>query len=295
MLTVFARDFNTATPPSSGSSICFNPGAYPGTSYVGATGNVFRLPNTPDGFTFATWVKPYWNSGQQGAPAIFAEMATNGMGTPPQNYYWRFGYDSETTLDSVFLNINWWADNQPHTMWVHAPLTSNAYNQTITGLSGNTNSWNKITSNGFVHLAVTLDMAGNWPEFVTDISQRFTITWNGQALETFEYWVLPSSPNTLNLNGFVTDPHKLTIGPRYWNRSHYQDRTVFQKQYVPVHTINTDFYVGGSPADPVPSSDFHWNWQGNAPYTSNGINTTVVSPFFDPPGVAPAISTTFYV
>ena len=48
------------------------------------------------GFTFATWVKPDWSSGQQGAPAKFMQLTTT---TPSNQYFARFGYDSETTND----------------------------------------------------------------------------------------------------------------------------------------------------------------------------------------------------
>lgn len=293
MLTVFARDYNSGAPVVE-SSIYFDPSSFPGTSYVETSDPNLVLPNGANGFTFATWVKPDWNSGTQGAPALFAVMSTTS--TINQPYSWRFGYDSETVGDSIFLQIQWWSDNQSQVAWIHAPLVSNAFNQSVTGMTGSPNSWNAATSSGFVHLAVTLDATyGLWPEFVTDISPRFTITWNGIPLETFEYWYAPTVISTLNLNGFEQDPCRFKIGPYTWNRRQYQDRTVYQKSYTTVAQINQDFYATGAPADPVPNSDFHWNWQGTSPYNSNGSNSATMSVFYAAPGVTPSINTTNYV
>lgn len=292
MLTVFARDYSSGAPVVE-SSIYFKPSGFPGTSYTESSDSALTLPNATTGFTFATWVKPDWNTGTQGAPALFADMRSNSQTQP---YSWRFGYDSETVGDSIFLQIQWWSDNQAQGAWIHAPLVSNAFNQSVTQMTGSPNSWNNSTTPGFVHLAVTLDATyGLWPEFVTDISPRFTITWNGIPLETFEYWAAPTVISTLNLNGFEQQSCKLKIGPSTWNRTQYQDRTVFQRTYTTVADINQDFYANGTPLDPVPNSDFHWNWQGANPYSSNGIYTGAMNAFNTAPGAAPVIDTANYV
>lgn len=295
MLTVFARDYSSGAPVVE-SSIYFQPGTNPGTSYVETGDSALTLPSGTTGFTFATWVKADWSASAQSTPALFATM-TSSSSTQPYN--WRFAYDSFTVgelSNSIFLQIQWWSDNNPQIAYIHAPLVYNNYNQSVTGLSGSSNSWNRNTISEFVHIAVTLDTTTeSWPEFISDISPRFTITWNGVALETFEYWTNPTVISTLNLNGFEQEPCKLRIGPAGWPRNQYQDRTVFQRTFTTVADINQDFYASGVPLDPVPNSDFHWNWQGTNPYDSNGANIGTANVFFAAPGVAPSIDTTNYV
>lgn len=273
MLTVFARDFGSGV--LSGQSALFAPDVFPGASWLdsGSQGTLkvqANLNGNGDGLTFATWVKPDWNNQQQGAPAMFMELEAPAVAPLNEQYIARFGYDSETTLDSIFLYLKYFIDGNPHVIWINAPL-DNAYNQTITGLTpgGISNTWNSVSSPGFVHVAVTLDMTTqDWPEFTTDISPRARIFWNGQLLETFEYFT--SNPSWLNLARFTDTNPYLYIGPKIWNRPHWQDRAIYCTYPVSAIDITNNFYASGSPLDPPPSADFHWNFENPSPYVSNG-------------------------
>lgn len=301
MITVFARNFGSSAPQS-GQSAYFDPNAFPGTSWfdTGALGVLRVQANNPntllpgDGLTFATWVKPNWGNGSQGAPAMFMELEAPAQQPFFEQYIARFGYDSETTLDSIFLFLKYYIDGNPYTTWINAPL-QNPYNQSVTGLApgGSTNTWNSVSSPGFVHIAVTLDMTTqDWPEFTTDISPRARIFWNGQLLETFENF--SSNPTWLNLGRFTdTDPH-LYIGPKIWNRSHWQDRAIYSTYAVSANDITNNFYANGVPSDPPPSADFHWNFED--PYNSNGALPSVfLAQQRTPPGVFPFIDTANFV
>ena len=293
MITVFARDYSS-TPSIIEQSVYFQPDVFPGTSYVDS-GTSPELNIDGTGFTFATWVKPDWSSGQQGAPAKFMQLTTT---TPSNQYFARFGYDSETTNDELFLQVGYYFDGIYYEIWANAPLTANPINQAITTLPPNpTNSWNNTTMPGFTHVAVTLDMTTeNWPEFTTDISPRFTIFWNGVPLETFEWWNgATGNPALLNLDGFENDPTYLTVGPDQWNRAHWQDRTVFHKQFTTNQDIFNNYYAGGSPQDPVPNANFHYNWQGASPYDSNGISPLTMVQQSLTPGSFPAFDQVNYV
>ena len=302
MLTVFARNFGSSV--LSGQSARFAPGAFPGASWLQSepestlkVNNTYFSPginqNWGDGLTFATWVKPGWNNQQQGAPALFMQLETSSgfNGTMA-----RFGYDSETTNDSIFLWIRYFVDNNPYELWINAPL-DNPFNQTVTGLtpSGPTNTWNNVSSSGFVHIAVVLDMTtDSWPEFTTDISPRARIFWNGQVLETFEYFT--TSPSNLNLAGFTTSNPIISIGPKIWQRPHNQDRSIYCKTFVSANDVNNHFYANGIPSDPPTVADFHWNYENPTPYNSNGVQPTVLlSQQRTTPGIFPTFDTINFV
>lgn len=300
MLTVFARDFGSGV--LSGQSAYFAPDVFPGASWLDSGSlNILRVQDTGgvngDGLTFATWVKPDWGNGSQGAPAMFMELEAPAQAPLNQQYIARFGYDSETTQDSIFLYLKYYVDGNAYATWIMAPLNE-AYNQTITGLvpGGITNTWNSVSSPGFVHVAVTLDMTTqNWPEFSwgtpqPDISPRARIFWNGQLLHTYEYFA--SNPTFMNLIRFTdTDPY-LYIGPKIWNRPHWQDRAIYSTYAVSANDITNNFYASGSPLDPPTSADFHWNFESGSAKVSNGVLPSVtmtdqrvapgVFPFFDP-------------
>ena len=280
MLTVFARNLGATI---SQQSVYFAPDIWPGASWLESEpdpslkvyNNYNSLgvnENWGDGLTFATWVKPDWNNQTQGAPALFMQLETS-SGSSGQLA--RFGYDSETTNDAIFLYIRYFWDNNPYEIWINAPL-DNAYNQTVTGLApgGPTNTWNSVSSPGFVHVAVTLDMTTDlWPEFTTEISPRARIFWNGQVLETFEYFT--SSPGFLNLERFTALNPILNIGPKIWQRPHWQDRSIYCKTFTNANDVNTYFYAGGTPSDPPATADFHWNFENSAPYDSNGMQPSI--------------------
>jgi hypothetical protein len=274
MITVFARDFSSQL---SGQSAYFGPGSFPGASWLESNANsALRVQNTQsvngDGLTFATWVKPDWDNAQQGAPALFMELDAPAQAPFNQQYLARFGYDSETTLDSIFLYLFYHIDNNVRVIWINAPL-QDPTNQLITGLAptGVTNTWNSVSSPDFVHLAVTLDMTTqSWPEFTTDISPRARIFWNGQLLNTYEDFT--ANPSTLNLARFTDVNPILSIGPKIWNRPHWQDRSIYTTYSASANDITNLYYGNGStPSDPPANADFHWNFESTGPYDSNGM------------------------
>lgn len=302
MLTVFARDFGSSV--LSGQSAKFEPGVFPGASWLQSEpesllklDNNYFSPNINenwgDGLTFATWVKPNWDNQTQGAPALFMQLETSSGFSGDMI---RFGYDSETTNDSIFLYVKYLVDNNPYSLWINAPL-DNPFNQTVTGLtpSGPTNTWNGVSSPDFVHIAVTLDMTTDiWPEFTWEISPRAKIFWNGQLLETFENFT--SNPGDLNLKGFVISDPIISIGPKIWERSHWQDRSIYCKTFVSANDINSHFYANGIPSDPAPMADFHWNYENSTPYNSNGIQPTILlSQQRVSPGIFPSFDTNNFV
>jgi hypothetical protein len=275
MITVFARNFGSSAPQS-GQSASFAPDVFPGASWLDSGAlNVLRVQDNfgvnGDGLTFATWVKPDWSNGSQGAPAMFMELEAPSQAPLNEQYIARFGYDSETTLDSIFLYLKYYLDGNAYSTWINAPL-NNPYNQSVTGLApgGITNTWNSVSSPGFVHVAVTLDMTTqSWPEFITDISPRAKIFWNGQLLETFENF--SSNPSYMNLIRFTDVDPKLYIGPKIWNRAHWQDRTIYTTYPVSGNVILNDYYANGAPSDPPASADFHWNFESGSTNDSNGM------------------------
>jgi hypothetical protein len=277
MITVFARDFSSQL---SGQSAYFGPGSFPGASWLDSGANAgLRVQDTQsvsgDGLTFATWVKPDWSNSSQGAPALFMELNAPAQAPFNEQYLARFGYDSETTLDSIFLYLLYYVDGNPHATWINAPL-QDPVNQSITGLGpvGATNTWNSVSSPGFVHLAVTLDMTTqSWPEFITDISPRARIFWNGQVLNTYEYFV--TSPSYMNLIRFTDVNPILSIGPKIWNRPHWQDRSIYNTYSASANDITNMYYANGTPSDPPPTADYHWNFESTGPYDSNGMKPMI--------------------
>jgi hypothetical protein len=274
MITVFARDYgqNIIT----GQSAYFGPSSFPGASWLESNADpLLRIQDTQnvggDGLTFATWVKPDWGNTLQGAPALFMELNAPAQTPFNQQYLARFGYDSETTGDEIFLHIRYYEDTALREIWINAPL-QDPINQAITGIapSGPTNSWNSQSSPGFVHLAVILDMTTqSWPEFTTDISPRAIIFWNGQVLNTYEYFT--SNPALLNLTRFTDVNPILSIGPKIWNRAHWQDRSIYNTYSASSNDITNLYHANGTPSDPPANADFHWNFENTGPYTSNGI------------------------
>ena len=300
MITVFSRGSNVSAP--SGNSARFSPDAFPGASWLDSGAqNALRIQDTSsvggDGLTFATWVKPNWDNGTQGAPAMFMELETLPQAPLFDNYIARFGYDSETTLDSIFLYLKYYIDGNPHSLWINAPL-DDITNQGITGLTptGLTNTWNSVTSPDFVHVAVILDMTTqSWPEFTTDISPRARIFWNGQVLNTYENF--STSPSYLNLIRFTEVDPKLYIGPKIWNRAHCQDRVIYNTYPASASDVLNHYYAGQTPLDPPPTADFHWNFEtGSTQSISNGVGNpfTIIRTAVSP-GILPDLDSVNFV
>lgn len=310
MITVFSR--GSAGAATSGNSVRFAPGAYPGASWLDSgQQTALKIMDlcdvNGDGLTFSTWVKPNWDDQTQGAPAYFM-----GLNAPPQsplneNYIARFGYDSETTQDSIFLYLQFYVDNYPFTLWVNAPL-GNATNEMITGLAANTsnnqngttNRWNSVSSPGFVHIAVVLDMTQSAPISETVISPRAKIFWNGQILNTYENWGGNSQmldPSSLNLQRFVDVNPVLTIGPDIHHRAHWQDRPIYNPDRVTASDVLNYYYASLAPVDPPQTAYFHWNFEnGTTPYLSNGVgNPITMAGQSVTPGIVPALDSNYFV
>jgi hypothetical protein len=305
MITVFSRGSAAAT---SGNSLRFEPGAYPGASFLDSgQQTALRIKDLcdvhGDGLTFSTWVKPNWDNQTQGAPAYFMALNAPAQSPSNQNYIARFGYDSETTQDSIFLFLQYYVDAQICTTWINAPL-GDATNEMITGLnpnmlsqSGTTNRWNSVSSPGFVHIAVVLDMLEPAPVSETVISPRAKIFWNGQVLNTYENWSGNLFPSLMNLQRFIDVSPILTIGPEIWNRDHWQDRPIFNTDRVTASNVYNYYYASLAPSDPPPTADFHWNFEnGTAPYTSNGVgNPITMTGQAVSPGVLPIRDSNYFV
>ena len=308
MITVFSRGSAGAT---SGQSARFAPGA-PAIAPAPTSGSwldsgqqtqlkIMDLCDVNgDGLTFSTWVKPNWDDQTQGAPAYFMDLDAPAQSPFNENYIARFGYDSETTEDSIFLYLAFYMDSNPYTIWVNAPL-ADATNEMITGLTpnmssqnGTTNRWNSVSSPGFIHVAVVLDMTQAAPTTTTQISPRAKIFWNGQVLNTYEEFF--GNPTLLNLQRFTDVNPVLTIGPKIWNRPHWQDRAIYNPDRVSASTILNHYYASQAPADPPLTADFHWNFEGTSPYISNGVgNPVTLTGQAVTPGVVPALDNIHFV
>jgi hypothetical protein len=177
----------------------------------------------------------------------------------------------------------------------------------ITGLypnmlsqSGTTNRWNSVSSFGFVHIAVVLDMLEPAPVSETVISPRAKIFWNGQVLNTYEKWGGNSQtldPSSLNLRRFIDVNPILTIGPDIHHRDHWQDRPIYNPDRVTALNVYNHYYASLAPADPPQTAYFHWNFEnGTAPYTSNGVgNTITMTGQAVSPGVLPIRDSNYFV
>lgn len=282
MITVFARDFGGGVQPPAIQSVYFNDGGVTGSkSYLsGAWSNDITADATQPtlGYTISTWVKPDWAAGNGGVPSGFVVLEANTSSNPAilgQNQI-VFGYDSETTYDSVFLHLNVGDDEFFSEFWLFAPVADDPFNAAITGISPSGtgyNSWNNTTAGPeFVHLAVHFDSYTPSPTNSGDLSLRGTIYWNGQALRTYEYFTYPN----MFLSSFVGYPVQCSIGNYIYGRNHWQDRTSIWNQVALPPTIESDFYGFGTPSDPVPNTQLHYNYENPNPWDSNGsVNYTM--------------------
>lgn len=290
MITAFARSFGSTPLPPLAQSAYFDDGGglNQGESYLsGAFDYGLQLPQG-EGFTFSTWVKPDWQTGPGGTPVYFIRYQTNG-----DNVDTLFlGYDSETTYDSIFVRGLIWDGPNILDIFFYAPVAADPQNQAITGLSYATyNSWNPSTNTDFVNITATFTDQFSPAQNPGDLSNNCTIFWNGQPLNTYETW--SGSSNTgFALTGFRVWASQIDIGNTTgWARKHWQDRTSLRLQYVNPGTVLNDYYNNGSPLDPVPGTELHFNYENPLPYDSNGtLNYTLVGvnsspaqlPVFDP-------------
>lgn len=286
MITVFARDFGGGVQPPTIQSVYFDDagGQFNGLSYLsGPWSNSLNaqgfMGSGAFGYTLSTWVKPNW-SASSGQPVGFMHLELDDAGLYLGHNQIIFGYDSETSQDSIFLYLNVGDDEFFHPFWFYAPVASDPFNAAITGISPSGtgyNSWNGTTGFDFVHLAVHFDVNGSPPAVSGGLTTRATIYWNGQALRTFENYVYPNIPFWPWGQGSL--PVQCTIGNYWYARAHWQDRTSLWSGVADSNIIQNDFYGNGTPADPVVNTELHYNYENPSPFNSNGLVSYVMSSF----------------
>lgn len=301
MITVFARDYGQNIITGQSFYVEADPLlSISGRSYLAGQFDFNLSIPAADGYTMSTWIKPDWDSGQQGGPVLFKRLIANT--SPSFNEIW-LGYDAETALDGLYIYAATDYDGFAQEVWYYAPLVDDVYNQSITGLTPGAsvngvprNSWNNTSGTGFVHIGATIRDLGASPATSTgNLSARGKIYWNGQALNTYEIWISGNN-NWHSLEQFRVNNVRADFGSFIYPRFYWQDRSSIWNDIASDQQILSDYYGNGSPQDPVANATLHFNFEDPNPYDSNGsLSPYTLTPARTSPGAFPSLDPNNFV